>query len=251
MPEIATGVHRLGDDAVNFFLLEGLIDGKDGLTLVDAGLPAHYKQLTALLGPRIADIRAVLLTHAHIDHIGLAGRLHREVGAAVHVHAGDAAMLARPVAANGRWKAERSLLPYALRRPAALRAPLHLATHGAFWRTPPVPAPVPITANGTLSVPGRPTAVAVPGHTAGSVAFHFPEHGVLCTGDALVTDDSIIGRRGPRIVCRAFTADSAAALRSLDALAGLDATLVLPGHGAPFDGAPADAVAAARAAGAA
>jgi glyoxylase-like metal-dependent hydrolase (beta-lactamase superfamily II) len=246
MQEIAAGVRRMGDDAVNFFLIEG----EDGLTLVDAGLPAHYKQLAALLGPRIGDIRAVLLTHAHIDHLGLAGRLHREVGAAVHVHPGDAAMLARPVAANGRWKAERSLLPYALRRPAALRTPLHLATHGAFWSTAPVPASVPVTA-GALPVPGRPHAVAVPGHTAGSVAFHFPGHGVLCTGDALVTDDSILGRRGPRIVCRAFTADSAAALRSLDALAGLDATLVLPGHGAPFAGSPAAAVAAAHAAGAA
>lgn len=244
MNEIATGVRRLGDDAVNFFLVEG----EDGLTLVDAGLPAHYKQLTALLGPRIRDIRAILLTHAHIDHIGLAGRLHREVGAAVHVHAGDAAMLTSPVGANGRWKAERSLLPYALRRPAALRTPLHLATHGAFWSTTPVPASVPVT-DGALRVPGRPYAVAVPGHTAGSVAFHFPEHGVLCTGDALVTDDSVIGRQGPRIVCRAFTADSAAALRSLDALAGLDATVVLPGHGAPFAGSPAAAVAAARTAG--
>ncbi|GAB3826964.1 MBL fold metallo-hydrolase [Dactylosporangium cerinum] len=244
MNEIATGVRRLGDDAVNFFLIEG----EAGLTLVDAGLPAHYRQLAALLGPRIRDIRAVLLTHAHIDHIGLAGRLHREIGADVHVHAGDAAMLARPVTANGRWKAERSLLPYALRRPAALRTPLHLATHGAFWSTTPVPASVAVV-DGVLAVPGRPHVVVVPGHTAGSAAFHFPEHGVLCTGDALVTDDSIIGRRGPRIVCRAFTADSAAALRSLDALAGLDARLVLPGHGAPFAGSPAAAVAAAHAAG--
>lgn len=246
MNEIATGVRRLGDDAVNFFLVEG--DG--GLTLVDAGLPAHYRQLTALLGPRMADIRAVLLTHAHIDHIGLAGRLHREVGAAVHIHAGDAAMLARPVAANARWKAERSLVPYALRRPAALRTPLHLASHGAFWSTDAVADPIELTALDSLvDVPGRPHVIAVPGHTAGSTALHFPEHGVLCTGDALVTDDSIIGRRGPRTVCRAFTADSAVALRSLGALAGLDARLVLPGHGTPFAGSPAAAVAAALLAG--
>jgi glyoxylase-like metal-dependent hydrolase (beta-lactamase superfamily II) len=98
-------------------------------------------------------------------------------------------------------------------------------------------------------VPGRPQAIAVPGHTKGSTAFVFPGHGVICTGDALVTQDSITGRTGPRLVARAFTQDSAAALSSLAALADNDMPVMLPGHGLPYHGGLPGAVALARQAG--
>jgi glyoxylase-like metal-dependent hydrolase (beta-lactamase superfamily II) len=81
--------------------------------------------------------------------------------------------------------------------------------------------------------------VPVPGHTLGSTAFVFPGHGVVFTGDALVTYDGITGRSGPRLVARAFTQDSATALASLDALTNLDTAVVLPGHGTPYTGAVA------------
>jgi glyoxylase-like metal-dependent hydrolase (beta-lactamase superfamily II) len=78
-----------------------------------------------------------------------------------------------------------------------------------------------------------------PGHTYGHCALHLPDRDVLLVGDALVTLDPYTGRTGPRIVAGAATADSDLALRSLDALAGTGARLVLPGHGEPWrDGAP-------------
>lgn len=90
--------------------------------------------------------------------------------------------------------------------------------------------------------------VAVPGHTPGSVAFHLPAQGVVLTGDALVTHDGLVGRTGtgPQIIGPVFTHDTAQARASLEALASLDAGLVLPGHGDPVHGAVADAVAHAR-----
>lgn len=72
---------------------------------------------------------------------------------------------------------------------------------------------------------------------------------MVFTGDALITDDTVVGRTGPRLSSRAFTQDSAAAGASLDELAGLPADTVLPGHGDPWDGGIADGVALARAAG--
>jgi glyoxylase-like metal-dependent hydrolase (beta-lactamase superfamily II) len=99
-------------------------------------------------------------------------------------------------------------------------------------------------------VPGRPRVIALPGHTPGSVGYLFADRGLLFTGDALVTYDGITGYRGPGVVSRAFTHDSREALASLAALDAIDAGLLLPGHGDPFPGTPADAAAQARSAGA-
>src|SRR5258705_11028037 len=60
----APHVHQLGDWMVNFYLVA---DGS-GITVVDAGLPTHYPQLTPAggqLGPPTADVRPVTITPAH------------------------------------------------------------------------------------------------------------------------------------------------------------------------------------------
>lgn len=230
---VAPDIDRLGDDAVNFYL----VHHPDGLVLVDAGLPGHLSQLRRHLdavGHQLTDIRAVLLTHTHPDHTGLASALH-EAGADVRVHRQDAATLTDgPRSAMRHARPERSMASYLLRRPAALGTPLHMAVRGGFTASPFTHART-FDGDAVLdSVPGRPRALALPGHTPGSTAYVFDELGAVFTGDALVTHDGITGHRGPRTVCRAFTNDSATALASLDRLAGLPHRLVLPGHGEPF-----------------
>lgn len=246
--EVAPGVRRLGDWMVNFYLVED----DAGITMVDAGLPGHYAQLTGLLarlGRPVSHIRAVLITHGHPDHIGLAERVRAESGATVWVHPADQPILANPREISRYWKAERSLLPYAIRRPATVAVPLHMARRGGF-RPRPVTQMSTISPGQVLDVPGQPLAVPVPGHTMGSSAFVFPGQGAIFTGDALVTYDGITGRTGPRLVARAFTQDSSAALASLSALADVDTTLVvLPGHGQPYPGGLAHAIAHAHQAG--
>lgn len=227
-------VHRLGDEMVNFYIVEE----PDGLVLIDSGLPAHWGALRAHLassGAVPGDIKAVLLTHAHPDHLGLAARVRRETGAAVWIHTAEAATLAAANPARAGASPERSIAHYLLRRPAAVGLVLHLARGGGF-RPAPVSDPEVFQTPTTLTrVPGAPEAVPIPGHTPGSTAYVFRHHGVIFTGDALVSYDGLTGQRGPRVVCRGFTHDSASALASLDTLAGLGTDLtVLPGHGDPM-----------------
>ena len=74
---IAAGIHRLGAGLVNSYLLEE----SGEITIVDAGAPGYWNDLPnelAAMGRTFADVRALVLTHAHIDHVGFAERLRRE-----------------------------------------------------------------------------------------------------------------------------------------------------------------------------
>ena len=98
----------------------------------------------------------------------------------------------------------------------------------------------------TLDVPGAPRVIHVPGHTAGSVAFHAPAHDAVFVGDAFVTRNVITGRRGPHFSTM-FNADHRQAVASLARLDGLAARHVLPGHGDAWSGGLEEALRAVRA----
>jgi glyoxylase-like metal-dependent hydrolase (beta-lactamase superfamily II) len=97
----------------------------------------------------------------------------------------------------------------------------------------------------TLDVPGAPRVIHVPGHTPGSAALHVPSLAALFVGDALATYAVTNGARGPQVA--PFTADATQAVESLRRLEGLDARLVLPGHGEPWLGGIDEAVRLVRA----
>jgi glyoxylase-like metal-dependent hydrolase (beta-lactamase superfamily II) len=92
----------------------------------------------------------------------------------------------------------------------------------------------------TLDLPGSPRIIHVPGHTPGSVAVHVPAVDALFVGDAMTTGNVLTGERGPRPA--PFTLEPGAALASLSRLEAVQATWVLPGHGAPWRGGVAEAI---------
>lgn len=97
-----------------------------------------------------------------------------------------------------------------------------------------------------LDVPGRPQPIRTPGHTEGHVSFLLAERGVLFAGGALLTLDPLTRAEGPRLPPDVLNTDPEQVRTSLDALEQADAGTLLPGHGEPWTGSMADAVARAR-----
>lgn len=112
--------------------------------IIDA--PHDAAAILAEVGGRT--VKAILLTHAHDDHIGAALALKEATGAPVHLHAGDRML----------WD-----------------------------RVHPDQAPDVEVADGdTFSVAGLDVvALHTPGHSPGSVSYHVPSQGTVFTGDTL------------------------------------------------------------------
>jgi glyoxylase-like metal-dependent hydrolase (beta-lactamase superfamily II) len=82
---VIDGVHLVPMGIANAFLIEG----HDGLTLIDAGFPG--RQATAFeairgLGRSLDQLKHLIFTHCHPDHIGSAGAIVRETGARTYMH---------------------------------------------------------------------------------------------------------------------------------------------------------------------
>jgi glyoxylase-like metal-dependent hydrolase (beta-lactamase superfamily II) len=240
--EAAPGIHRIEDAHTNWYLVQ---DG-ERLTVVDTGLPRSWNSLqrtVARLGRSLKDIEAVVLTHAHFDHMGFARRAQTELRVPVLAHETERPVVSHP----WRYDHERSRLRY-LRHPEFVRILAEMSAMGALW-VKGTDSLTPYAAGQTLDVPGRPQVVPTPGHTYGHCSLYFPDRGAVIVGDAFVMLDPYTGRHGPCVVAGAATANSAQALKSLDALADLDATTALTGHGPVWTGSIRDAVEHARAAG--
>lgn len=230
--KIAPGIHRIGSSSIiNAYLIE--VAGE--VTIIDAGVPGYYSDIPhelAAMDRVVEDVRALVLTHGHTDHIGFAERIRRERQVPVWVHETDAALargeVPNPAKGTGpiRWGPLIGFLWYSmLRGGLRVRHLEEVATYGD---------------GATLEMPGSPRTILVPGHTPGSAALHVPELDALFVGDAFATYAVTHGRRGPQVA--PFTADATQAVASLHRLEGIEARYVLPGHGDEWTGGIEEAI---------
>src|SRR3954471_8219987 len=86
--DVAPGVHLVRHAYTNCFVIEG----DDGITLIDAGYPSTWPRVEACLraisrSPQ--DIAGLILTHGHFDHVGFAASVRQRFGVRVWAHEGD------------------------------------------------------------------------------------------------------------------------------------------------------------------
>jgi glyoxylase-like metal-dependent hydrolase (beta-lactamase superfamily II) len=233
-------IHRAGTRLVNWYLLEE--GGR--ITIVDAGCPGYRSQLEDALraaGASLQDVDAIVLTHAHIDHIGFSQALQDERGIPVYAHEAEL-----PQATTGKApRTEGSLTGALLRHRRAREVIAHIARHGGA-RPPKVASVSTFTDGNVLDVPGRPLVVHAPGHSPGSCLLHVPAEGAVLTGDALCGWNTVTGVDGPTLPPATFSNSMSQARASLDRIEVLDAQTLYYGHGDPWCDGAAAAVAQAR-----
>jgi glyoxylase-like metal-dependent hydrolase (beta-lactamase superfamily II) len=239
--QVAPGVWRLGTDFINYYAVEE--GGR--LTIVDAGAPKFGATLKAQLGAAgfsLAHVEAVVLTHSDSDHTGVVPLL-QEAGARVLIHEADEETLRNPRPKTGDGRPSRLLRE--LWRPGLWRMMATMTRAGAA-RPPKVEGAETYSDGDLLDVPGRPRVIHTPGHTAGNSAIHFEERGVLFAGDTMCSLNPLTRERGPQLMPHSFNVSNVQARESLAKIEGLDADVVLFGHGEPWGGGVAGAVARAR-----
>ena len=220
---VAEGVHLAQTPLVNWTL----ISDSSGVVLIDAGFPGNrddvLTSLTALeFGP--ADVRAILLTHAHIDHFGTAIWFAKTHGTPVYCHAREVGHAKR----DYLEQASPAALMTQAWRPSWLSWSLQIAAKGALVREG-IPTSRALTADIAATLPGQPVALPTPGHTSGHCSYVIGR--VLVAGDALVTGHPLLPRSGPQLLPSLFNHSDADCVRSLSVLADAGTNIVIPGHG--------------------
>ena len=159
------------------------------------------------VGPR--DVRAILLTHGHIDHAGGLAELKAWTGAPIYAHPLEQAHI------DGRF-------PYAgfSKLCGALEAAGRVATN---FR--PTRIDVPLVDGDELPFWGGLRVVHLPGHTLGHCGFYSAKHDLLFSGDLWVRF-MMRTQASPRI----FSDDVSLVPASLRRARAIGARWVVPGH---------------------
>ncbi len=239
--EVAPGLQRialpLGEGplgAVNVYLVEG----DDGPVLIDTGWQtpealAALEAALATLGRRPADLRLIVLTHAHPDHCGLVVKLRALSGAPVLLHPDDAPLVDPRRLHGDAWASETGAWLARHGLPAAESVAAESVT-GRFAALMPPFQPDGSLRDGEHLSLGRFTFQVrwTPGHSPGHVCLYEPGAGLLIAGDhVLPTISPNIG-----LVTPAWGNPLGDYLASLARTRDLPVAVVLPGHGEPFAG---------------
>ena len=186
-----------------------LLTAGDGLTLIDASIPPAGKWILDQMeagGFSAENLKRILITHAHPDHVGGIPEIMQATNAKLIVPEGERAVVDGEI-------------------------PIPRATG---WLKPPVTilenmkADATLTDSDTLPVLGGLQAIHTPGHAPGHMAYWQPERRILFCGDV------IFNAPRTRLPLQMLTVDMAENLRSVARLEALQPNVICFGHGKPI-----------------
>ncbi len=200
------------------YLLKG-----DGVIAVDAGEPKKvgvFARALETAGINPHDVKLVVLTHGHWDHIGSAREIKSLTGATLAMHRAEAHLLE-----NSLTPLPPGVTPWGKTFAALLKIFMPLI------KVPTAKVDLALGDDGLslvdFGIPGR--VLHTPGHSSGSVTV------LLDTGEAFVGDlamNKFPLRLSPGLPI--FADDPAAVVTSWKMLIELGASTVYPAHGKPF-----------------
>src|ERR1700760_1693452 len=210
---VIDGVHIVAMGMANAYLIEG----DDGLTLIDAGFPnkeAAVFDAIRGLGRSPDQLKHLIFTHGHPDHIGSAAAIVQQTGARTYMHPPDIAM-----AESGG--------PFRLMRPSPglLNRVLYKLLFDPEKKVAPIAIDHPMTGD-TLPIAGGFDIIPTPGHCAGRVALLWRAGRMLFAGDAA---SNVLGLADP--IGFENLAEGRASQRKL---ASLSFEIAGFGHGSPI-----------------
>lgn len=217
MKEVIENIYCISKGRSNCYLLAG-----DDLTLVDTGMPGDEKHILAgikEIGRSPGELRHILITHAHMDHMGSVAALQKVSGARIVASAREVEYIEGH---KKTWTMGREGVGGKL-----FKAMLFLLEN-FFVRYDPAPVDIKCAGGEFLDCFGGIRVIDSPGHSPGSLSYYLPSGKILFTGDALSGVPQL--KLPPRPGC----ADYGEALKTVSKLAELDFEICLFGHGEPL-----------------
>lgn len=190
----------------------------DTFTLIDAGLAGSAEQILdelARVGGKPEQLRQIILTHSHPDHVGGVADLAEKTNAQVLAHELDVPVIAGEadiVIPTDLPEVEQVFMDEAIEN-TPLAPPAHVDRA--------------LQDGDEIDLGGGARVVHVPGHTPGSIAIYMPKEKLLFAGDTAERDLQ------ENLILGMFNLDRPQAIESFKRLAQLDFEIACLGHGRP------------------
>jgi glyoxylase-like metal-dependent hydrolase (beta-lactamase superfamily II) len=226
------------DNPLRYVLVYAFELSGGGVALVDAGWNTDDAWVAlndglAAAGGSISDVNAVLVTHIHPDHYGLAGRVREASGGWIGLHPSDAVMLESRYGDTDELVAKMITLLVDSGVPEDKLPDLALASMAVKSLVTMAPPDILFEDGKTIDLPGWPLRTLwTPGHSPGHVCFYNEEQNLLVSGD------HVLPRITPNISVHSQQVQNPLGdyLESLLKIQGLAPDEVLPGHEYRFSG---------------
>lgn len=211
MAEILKGVQYVDGTNANAYVVE---EDDGTLTLVDATMQADGKKIlqyiTARMSRKPSEVRTIVVTHCHVDHIRGLAALKAATGGRVAVHEADADY----VSGKAKYPSPGGAMG------------LVFGVMSPFLKVTPVEPDIRLKDGDAI---GRLVVVHTPGHTPGSISLYDRRDRALFVGDAARFVKGELKGPPPQ-----FTQNKAQAKESIERLSSLDFAVMLSGHGEPL-----------------